>query len=192
MSDLPPPPPDDSDWSSQPPPPPGQPEPAGPHPPKGTVTLDTGENVELASLVTRLTAKVLDFVILFVSCLIIVVISIKLIFGATGSADPELYWAGVAILTYILVLLATPVYEITFVALKGQTPGKMAACIKVVRADNGGPPGWGKSAGRGLILAVAYAAMILLLGLLVHISLLWDRRRQGWHDKAAGTLVIKV
>ena len=28
--------------------------------------------------------------------------------------------------------------------------------------------------------------------LLVHASTLWDRQRRGWHDKAAGTIVIKA
>jgi len=31
-----------------------------------------------------------------------------------------------------------------------------------------------------------------LVSLLVYISLLWDSNRQGWHDKAARTLVVKV
>lgn len=32
----------------------------------------------------------------------------------------------------------------------------------------------------------------VVLYLLVYVSLLWDKTHQGWHDKAAGTVVIRV
>ena len=31
-----------------------------------------------------------------------------------------------------------------------------------------------------------------ILALLCYVSLTWDKVRQGWHDKAAATLVVKV
>ena len=85
-------------------------------------------------------------------------------------------------------------YEVTMIATRGQTLGKMATSIKVVRADNGLVPGWGKSISRWIIPALLPIIPFVgwLLSLLVYISLLWDKVRQGWHDKAAGTLVIKV
>ena len=51
-----------------------------------------------------------------------------------------------------------------------------------------------KSIGRWIIPAVVafIPAIGGLLSLLVYISLLWDSARQGWHDKAAGTLVVKA
>ena len=95
------------------------------------------------------------------------------------------------------------VYEIAFIALKGQTPGKMAARIKVVRANDlfqpewGRPPTWGSSFGRWAVpFALGLPAWFVpyvgeALVLLCYLSLTWDRDRQGWHDKAAGTFVVK-
>ena len=95
------------------------------------------------------------------------------------------------IVPYVGFILAFAAYEIIFVALKGQTPGKMATHIKIVRADNGALPEWPASTGRWAIPGVGYI-VFLIPGLLVHASLLWDDRRQGWHDKAVKTLVIKA
>ena len=95
------------------------------------------------------------------------------------------------------------VYEIAFIAFRGQTPGKMATRIQVVRADDlfqpewGRPPTWGSSFGRWalpFILGlpawfVPYVGEILVM--LCYLSLVWDRDRQGWHDKAAKTFVVK-
>ncbi len=95
------------------------------------------------------------------------------------------------------------VYEIAFIAIQGQTPGKMATRIRVVRADDlfqsewGRPPTWGSSFGRWAVpfvlglpaWFVPYVGEILVL--LCYLSLVWDRERQGWHDKAARTFVIK-
>ncbi|MCE2511106.1 MAG: RDD family protein [Acidimicrobiia bacterium] len=166
MSDMPPPPPDDSGWSSEPPPPPPGPTSHG-SAPGGFAVLETGETVELATRGKRLGARIIDIVIGIIISIVV------------GFIDPLL-----------LPILAWAAYEIFFVALKGQTPGKMAVGTKVIRADNGNLPGWGPAAGRWIIPAIGY--VLILPGLLVHASLLWDERRQGWHDKAVKTLVVNV
>ena len=168
MSDMPPPPPDDSGWSSEPPAPPPGPSDHGAAPAAGFAALGTGETVELARAGQRLGARLIDIVIGVVIGVIV------------GFVDPVL-----------LPIVAGAAYEVCFVALKGQTPGKMALSIKVVRADNGTVPGWGPAAGRWVIPTVGYL-LLFLPGLLVHASLLWDDRRQGWHDKAVKTLVVKA
>ena len=121
MSDLPPPPPDDSGWSSQPPPPRPESSGYGAAPAAGLAALGTGETVELATPGLRLGARLIDIVIGFVIGIIV------------GLVDPLL-----------LPILAGAAYEVCFVALKGQTPGKMATSIKVVRADNGAFPRLGR------------------------------------------------
>lgn len=95
------------------------------------------------------------------------------------------------------------IYEIAFTAATGQTPGKMAARIRVVRAEDlfqaewGRPPSWSRSAVRwGLPFVLGIPAYFFplvgqFLVFLCYLSLTWDRDRQGWHDKAAGTFVIK-
>jgi hypothetical protein len=62
--------------------------------------------------------------------------------------------------------------------------GKMTVGIKVVGADGQPPTG-----GRALLRYVGYA----LSGLVLSLGFLWvifDRKRQGWHDKIAGTYVV--
>lgn len=80
-----------------------------------------------------------------------------------------------------------PVAVIAFWLYKQATPGKMAVSCKVVDADTGGPLTVGQSIGR----YAAYYLSILPLGL-GFIWVAFDRRKQGWHDKLAGTVVIRT
>ena len=196
MSDMPPPPPDDSGWSSQPPPPP-DPAPGAPQATTGWATLGTGGTVELAGPLGRLGARIIDVVIMFVISIILLAVGVLSVIGmSSGDVTDEESAAGVAAFVGFALAGAAVgiVYEVSMIALRGQTLGKMATRIRVVRADNGQIPGWGKSIGRWIIPAVLGFIPFVgwLLSLLVYVSLLWDKVRQGWHDKAAGTLVIKT
>ena len=180
MSDMPPPPPADPGWSSQTPPQPG-PSSHSPQEMNGWANLGTGDAVELAGVGARYGARVLDWGLFSVIWLPLMVISF---FASTGTGDLEDLdgLPGVVLLEILLLPLAVLLYRVTFIAMKGQTLGKRCANIKVVRTDDGLVPGWGKSIGR----------LIIGLPWLVFISTTWDKARQGWHDKAAKTLVIKV
>lgn len=66
------------------------------------------------------------------------------------------------------------------------TPGKMVISARVVDARTGENPSTAQCIGRYL----AYFPSALMLG----IGILWvafDKRKQGWHDKLAGTVVIR-
>jgi uncharacterized RDD family membrane protein YckC len=68
----------------------------------------------------------------------------------------------------------------------GATPGKMAIGAQVVDAQTFGPLTPGQSIGRYLGYYVSIAPLCL--------GLIWvgiDARKQGWHDKLAGTVVIR-
>lgn len=69
----------------------------------------------------------------------------------------------------------------------GQTVGKRALGIRVIRLDGGGPLGTGNAIVRwaGRILS----AVVVLLG---YLWMLWDREKQTWHDKFAGSVVVPV
>lgn len=193
MSDMPPPPPDDSGWSSEPPPPPSGQAAPGPQAMTGWATLGTGEGVELASAGGRLGARIIDVVVMAVAILILIAIGVAAALGV-DAGDDSAASTGVFVGFALLAVVVGILYEVSLIAIRGQTLGKMAVRIKVVRADNGLTPGWGKSIGRWIIPAVLGFIPLVgwLLSLLVYISLLWDKVRQGWHDKAAGTLVVKV
>ena len=160
----------------------------------GWAALGTGERVELASPGARLGARLLDGVILFIA-----VIVLALIFGVSislsaGSDEGSGLALGAILGLLLLFGLAGIAYEVTMIALKGQTVGKMATSVKVIRADNGQLPGWGKSIGRWIIPTLLNIIPFVgwILALLCYVSLTWDKVRQGWHDKAAATLVVKV
>lgn len=94
---------------------------------------------------------------------------------------------------FTLIFLAIWVtYEVTLVATKGQTLGKMLMGITVLRVDNGIVPGWRRSLKRWaplcLLFLIPYAGPFLAL--LCYASPLWSRNRQGWHDRFAGTCVV--
>ena len=68
---------------------------------------------------------------------------------------------------------------------KGTTIGGIVLGLKVVRMD--GKP---VTFAVGLVRALggAFATMVFFLGIL---WIAWDREKQGWHDKLAGTIVLK-
>lgn len=67
----------------------------------------------------------------------------------------------------------------------GQTVGKKALDIRVVRMSDGGPLGWGTSLLRHLCSYLS--AIPLLLG---YFWMLWDDEKQTWHDKLSETVVV--
>lgn len=91
-----------------------------------------------------------------------------------GPADFLISW----VLPAIVVL--------AFWIKKQATPGKMAVSAKIVDATTGKAPTTGQYVGR--YLAYYVAMLPLLLGL---FWVAFDKRKQGWHDKLAGTVVVR-
>ncbi|MGG5819832.1 RDD family protein [Falsiroseomonas sp. HW251] len=73
-----------------------------------------------------------------------------------------------------------------FWAERQGTPGKLVLGLKIVDAETGGTP----TIGRLVLRYVGYLVSALPLGL-GYLWIIWDARRQGWHDKMAGTVVIR-
>lgn len=195
MSNMPPPPPPPDPGSYGPPPSPGS---YAPQAMTGWAITGTGQQLELASPGARLGARILDIVIMVVVMGVLFLLGVAALL-TPSSGDPVIddeATISLAVFFSFMALAAVVglLYEVVMIAMRGQTLGKMMTSIKVVRADNGLGPGWGKSIGRWIIPAVLgfIPAVGWLLYLLVYLSLLWDSARQGWHDKAAGTLVVKA
>lgn len=87
------------------------------------------------------------------------------------------------------VLLPLPLAGVYFVALwaaGGRTLGMLLVGIRVVRQEDGGRLGLRRS----LVRLVGY----LVDGASCMLGFAWaavDRRRQGWHDKMAGSYVVR-
>lgn len=85
--------------------------------------------------------------------------------------------------THVLAGLAI----ITFWVFRSADPGKMLIKAVIVDAKSLGKPSTGQLIGRYL----GYFVSTIPLGLgLFWVG--WDPHKQGWHDKLAGTLVIRT
>lgn len=83
-------------------------------------------------------------------------------------------------------------YEWLMISFVGATLGKMALGLKVVKESTGQPPGLGAGFVR-YIIPIVGVFLCYIGALLVYLSPFFDSsgKRQGWHDRAAGTVVIK-
>jgi len=98
--------------------------------------------------------------------------------------EPALSMTTIAV--YALLGLIGVVYYLGFWTWRGQTPGKMVLGMKIVKTD--GTP---LTFGRALVRYIGY----LTSGIVLCLGYLWvglDSRKQGWHDKIAGTYVVRV
>jgi uncharacterized RDD family membrane protein YckC len=86
-----------------------------------------------------------------------------------------------------VISMLLPFAGVVLFWLKRQaTPGKMVVAARVVDAETGKTLTVGQAVGRYL----GYIVATLPFGL----GLLWvafDRKKQGWHDKMAGTVVVR-
>ena len=73
---------------------------------------------------------------------------------------------------------------IFFWRYRSATPGKMLISAKIADADTFGTPSTGKLIGR------YFAYILSCFFMLGFIWVAFDKRKQGWHDKLAGTVVI--
>lgn len=87
------------------------------------------------------------------------------------------------------------VYETIAVALWGRTLGKLLLGLRVTRFVDGKGPSWGQSAQRIVLPSVAWAIPIdgaALLAAGVYLTSVFDPLRRGWHDRYAGTIVLRT
>jgi len=86
----------------------------------------------------------------------------------------------------LLIQIVVPALAvILFWRFRGATPGKMLISAKIVDAKTYGPPSAGQLVGR--YFAYIVSTLVFMLGF---IWVAFDKRKQGWHDKLAGTVVI--
>ncbi|WLQ14246.1 RDD family protein [Hahella aquimaris] len=98
--------------------------------------------------------------------------------------DGETFIAGTAdaLLNYVFPAIAV----ILFWIYRSATPGKMLVNAVIVDAKTGVKPSKGQLIGRYF----AYYLSLLPLGL-GFLWVAWDPKKQGFHDKLAGTVVVR-
>ena len=102
----------------------------------------------------------------------------------------ESYWRGESFIhgpmDFLLSWVFPAVAVILFWVARQATPGKMAISAKIVDANTGNAASTGQLIGRYF----AYYVSLIPLG----VGMYWvafDARKQGWHDKLAGTVVVR-
>lgn len=136
------------------------------------------ENLEYVGFWARVGAT-------FVDILVQLAITVPLTYVIYGQyLSPSLGSMGLADLLINIVL---PVIAVIGLWMRfGATPGKMAMSAKIVDADTGEPLTMGASVIRYLgyfVSMIPFCLGFFWIGL--------DRRKQGWHDKMANSVVIR-
>ena len=94
--------------------------------------------------------------------------------------------AGVVHRSHFWSLLIPLAYFTGFWAWKGTTIGGIVLGLKVVRLD-GQPVTFAVALVRAL--TAAFSVVVFFLGFL---WIIWDNDKQAWHDKVAGTVVLRL
>lgn len=137
---------------------------------------------QIASIGLRCSAFLLDYILtmLVPALTVLIAVYFKRRWGAPG-------FASVVLVIGYLITLALALFNCVYLCVRdGQSFGKRFIGIRIVRED-GAPLSYRTAILRHL---VGYPLSVLVLGLGVLWALL-DRKQQGWHDKLAGTLVVK-
>jgi uncharacterized RDD family membrane protein YckC len=144
---------------------------------------------EFAEFGPRLLAYVIDGLIITAAVIVAVLILAIPFAGMIGSGSQSRLTgpvAGFVVLVVLVVAVITLGYFPYFWTRSGSTPGMRMMGLKVVRDVDGGP----LSTGQAIIRLIGYwvSSAVLYLGF---IWVLIDKRRRGWHDLIAGTVVVK-
>lgn len=154
-------------WAPPPAPPPGAA--AGP-----------ASGLRYAGFWVRVVAFILDGIV------------IGVITGALGPLLGETavsFENGVTTINYTTTALSGLIgllYWVGFWAWRGQTPGMIPFNMRILMADDGTKVDVVRALLRYVGMIISFA--ILFLGI---IWVGFDRRKQGWHDKIAGTVVVR-
>jgi uncharacterized RDD family membrane protein YckC len=140
---------------------------------------------EYASWWSRVGAQLIDILVLAVPFGIIA----ALVASATDDAS---LWT-----LSIVFTIASVAYDgVLDGGPRGQTLGKRVLGIRVIDDGTGASIGYGRGVGRSVFMNALSlpGALIPLLQPLPLVDILWplwDQRRQCWHDKAVGSVVVR-
>jgi uncharacterized RDD family membrane protein YckC len=150
-----------------------------------------GHAISAAGFLRRALASLIDNV------LVVLALSLLLELFAKAIGDDDGYWTGFLIgyFFYLSIPLIAAYWGFTLAAWtwmgRGQSPGKKVMGIGVRDAASGQRVGLGRLLRRELFRGLL--AVLLLLPLLVDgLSALWSEDGRTWHDRVAGTTVVRL
>jgi uncharacterized RDD family membrane protein YckC len=136
--------------------------------------------------IIRLFAYIIDQIILFsISLIFIIIIITAYSLGIKSSGGEPSLGQNILIISYIVLIILNAFYYTYFYGSSGQTIGKSILRIKVI-GENGEIIGYK----RAFLRWIGYiVSSFLYLGF---IWIIFDKDKQGWHDKLANTYVIRA
>jgi uncharacterized RDD family membrane protein YckC len=150
-------------------------------------SASTGASAPKAGWWIRFFAYLIDGLVIGIPAAIVGFI-LSLPFGGMTSSGGTMN-AGATSIFYLIVVVGTAAYFVYFWSQRdGQTIMNKAFNIKVVRAD--GSP---MTVSTGIVRYIGYILNSIIFGLPIGwLWAAWDPNKQGWHDKIAGTYVIRT
>lgn len=137
-------------------------------------------NLEYVGFWARVGASLIDTVLL----LIILLPIIQMVYGSA-------YWASDSLIQgpfdFLISYVLPAVAIVAFWVARQATPGKMAIGAKIVDSKTGCPASTGQLIGR--YLGYYVSSLPFFLGI---FWVAFDDKKQGWHDKLAGTVVVRA
>jgi uncharacterized RDD family membrane protein YckC len=136
-------------------------------------------DLEYVGFWSRVGASIIDSLLVAVICLPLV----TWLYGGDYWLDPRLIKGP---LDFLISWILPAVGIVLFWIYRQATPGKMAISARIVDAKTGQAP----STRQLVIRYLGYFVSTIPFGL----GLMWvgfDPRKQGWHDKLAGTVVVR-
>lgn len=138
------------------------------------------EDLEFVGFWPRVGASIIDTILIGI-----------IIWPLLTAVYGESYWTSASFvhgpLDFLLSWVFPAVAVILFWIARQATPGKMAVGARLVDAKSGNIPSTGQLIGRYFAY---YLSMIPFF-----LGFIWvgfDPKKQGWHDKLAGTVVVRT
>lgn len=158
-------------------------------------TTEEMGDLEYVGFWVRVVSSGLDSPMGAIACLVIYVLSfLRLgVFVAAifGNPDPiTMGWLGASYVAFqifdlFLYLILLHIIEILFWVHLSATPGKLALRMNIVDARTGRKP----TTRQFVIRSLSKWISVIPFGL-GYIAVAFNRRKRGWHDRIAGTMVI--
>ena len=138
--------------------------------------MSDNNGLEYVGFWIRAGAALVDTLVMLAAAMLLIVV-----FGGNMDMGPDQ-----GFVSLMANWIAPFVLTVLFWKFRQATPGKMLWGARIVDARTGLPPSTGQMVGRYL----GYFVSTLGLGL-GFVWVAFDARKQGWHDKLAGTVVVR-
>lgn len=151
------------------------------------ISVSARPSAALAGVGSRLVSAIVDGIVIFIPTMIVAsVFSMGGLMASTAAEDGGAMAIVGGLIANLLAFVISVGYYVYTWAI-GTSVGMKVLGLRMVRADSGDAPGFGRAVVRYIVAILS--SIPLGLG---YFWAIWDGQKQTWHDKAAGTIVIKV